>query len=94
MKRNCRPDCAALRRVAVAAAACVAGANALAIEFDTGNPDLSVRWDNTIKYSAAARLREQDPALLRPNVCPRSISRPTRWPATACAKQPTGRTPA
>jgi hypothetical protein len=55
--------------VAVAAAACVAGANALALEFDTGNTDVSVRWDNTIKYSAAWRLRSQDPSLLGgPNV--------------------------
>ncbi len=69
MKRICRPNCVALRRVAVAAAACVAGAQALAVEFDAGNPDLSIRWDNTIKYSAAARLREQDPALLNnPNL--------------------------
>jgi len=68
VKRNWRPDRVAVRRIAVAAAACVAGANALAMEFDTGNPDLSIRWDNTVKYSAAWRLREQDPNLLRPNV--------------------------
>ena len=64
MKRKLRPNSAALRRVALAAAACVAGANAFAIEFDTGNPDLSVRWDNSVKYSAAWRLSAQDPALL------------------------------
>ena len=69
MKRNCRPNCRALRQVAVAAAVCVAGTNAHAVEFDAGNPDLSVRWDNTIKYSAASRLREQDSALLgNPNL--------------------------
>jgi hypothetical protein len=31
-------------------------------EFDTGNPDLKLRWDNTVKYSAAFRLKSQDPA--------------------------------
>ncbi|CAN7340339.1 DUF1302 domain-containing protein [Variovorax sp. LjRoot178] len=65
VKRNRLPGSARLRRLALGATACVAGANAFAIEFDTGNPDLSVRWDNTIKYSAAARLRGQDSALLR-----------------------------
>jgi hypothetical protein len=29
---------------------------ALAIDIDTGNPELKLRWDNTFKYSAAARL--------------------------------------
>ena len=64
MKRICRENRCALRRVAVAVAACVGVADALAVEFDTGNPDLSVRWDNTIKYSAAVRMHEQDAALL------------------------------
>ena len=31
-----------------------------AFRFETGNPDLRISWDNTIKYSAAARLREAD----------------------------------
>ena len=64
MKRNRRPALPALRRIALATAACVGAANALAVEFDTGNPDLSVRWDNTVKYSAAWRLKAQDAALL------------------------------
>jgi len=68
VKRNRLPSSAKLRRLALGATACVAGANAFAVEFDTGNPDLSVRWDNTVKYSAAARLQRQDAALLgRPN---------------------------
>jgi hypothetical protein len=33
----------------------VLSANAQAFEFDTGNPDLRARWDNTLKYSAAWR---------------------------------------
>jgi hypothetical protein len=34
-----------------------------AFEVDTGNPDLKVRWDNTIKYSTAWRLNNPDPSL-------------------------------
>ncbi|SEO09333.1 Protein of unknown function [Duganella sp. CF517] len=34
------------------------------VELDTGNPDIKMRWDNTFKYSAAARVRGQAPALL------------------------------
>jgi len=28
-----------------------------ASDFNTGNPDLKVRWDNTLKYSAAFALK-------------------------------------
>ena len=31
----------------------LAAGHAQAFEFDTGNPDLRARWDNTLKYSAA-----------------------------------------
>jgi hypothetical protein len=30
-----------------------------AFEIETGNPDLRVRWDNTLKYSAAWRTKSQ-----------------------------------
>lgn len=33
-------------------------------ELETGNPDLKVRWDNTLKYSAAGRLREPSALLI------------------------------
>ena len=33
-----------------------------ATELETGNPDLKVHWDNTIKYSAGFRLKDQEPA--------------------------------
>ncbi|MTV37004.1 DUF1302 family protein [Duganella radicis] len=42
------------------AATPVAGAT----EFDTGNPDLKLRWDNTVKYSGAVRLKVQSPGLI------------------------------
>ena len=35
-----------------------------AAEIDTGNPDLKLRWDNTIKYSAAFRLKDKSPELV------------------------------
>ena len=34
-----------------------------AFEIDTGNPDLRVRWDNTLKYSAAWRTKSQSDKL-------------------------------
>ena len=35
-----------------------------AFEIDTGNPDLAVRWDNTVRYNLGVRAQSQDPALL------------------------------
>ena len=34
--------------------------SALAFEFDTGNPDLSIRWDNTIRYNLGLRVEGRD----------------------------------
>lgn len=47
-----------LRRtqVAVAVALLALGGEALAFELDTGNPDLQVRWDNTVRYNLATRV--------------------------------------
>jgi len=39
------------------------GSTANAFEFDSGNPDLRVRWDNTLKYSAAWRVEGQSDKL-------------------------------
>ena len=42
--------------IAVAALACAIGADhAQAFEFDTGNPDLTVRWDNTPRVNLGMR---------------------------------------
>lgn len=38
--------------------------DARAFEFDTGNPDLRVRWDNTLKYSSAWRTKDQSDKLI------------------------------
>lgn len=46
------------------AAALVACANqALAFEIETGNPDFSLRWDNTVKYSTAWRVKDRSDKL-------------------------------
>ncbi|WP_233151837.1 DUF1302 domain-containing protein [Pelomonas sp. KK5] len=36
---------------------------ALALDFDTGSEDLKIRWDNSVKYSAAFRLKAPSAAL-------------------------------
>jgi hypothetical protein len=50
--------------IAAACAALIGVPAAQAVEIDAGHPDLALRWDNTVKLSAAARLRRADPALL------------------------------
>jgi hypothetical protein len=37
---------------------------ATAFEIDVGNPDLQMRWDNTIRYNLGLRTTPQDPAFL------------------------------
>ena len=53
-----------LVRHALAAALCAIGC-AHGAEIDTGNPDLAVRFDNTIKYNYGQRLSAQNGALLK-----------------------------
>ena len=42
-------------------------APAQAMEFDTGNPDLEVRWDNTIRYNLGTRTGEQNQSYIGNN---------------------------
>lgn len=49
---------------AIAAALALAGVQAQAVQFETGNDDVSVRWDNTLKYSAAWRVEGASATLL------------------------------
>ena len=51
-------------RMAVVAAAAMASLSASAMDIDVGNPDMAVRWDNTVKYSVATRLKAADAVLL------------------------------
>ena len=58
----------ARRRPRALALACLAGlatGGAQAVEFDTGLPDFKLRWDNSLKYSAALRLDKASPGLSR-----------------------------
>lgn len=51
--------------IAMALAAALGSASpwAAAFQIDTGNPDLKMNWDNTVKYNAAWRLDNPDAAL-------------------------------
>ena len=53
------------KRNAIAAAAFLAltCGTAQAFDFDTGNPDLSVRWDNTARFNYAVRVEGRDPKI-------------------------------
>lgn len=50
-------------RTLLATAALLACTSAGALEFDTGNPDVKLRWDNTVKYSLTARMKQRSPGL-------------------------------
>lgn len=50
----------ALSLTAVAAGVLLACGSARAFEFETGNPDLSVRWDNTVRLNYGQRVEERD----------------------------------
>src|SRR5450432_4275320 len=58
---------AGFRRRAVALALTsalgISGA-AQAFEIETGNEDISMRWDNTIRYNAGLRAQKQNPQIL------------------------------
>lgn len=57
------PSGAAVHMIA-AAAALVVSSGAHAVEIDTGNPDLKVRADLTLRYNLGVRTEKQDPRLL------------------------------
>ncbi|MDM0047421.1 DUF1302 domain-containing protein [Variovorax sp. J22R115] len=66
LKTMKHPD---IRRHALSAAALVLCAgtwlSANAFEIDTGNDDLQVRWDNTVRYNLGRRVQSQDPVILK-----------------------------
>lgn len=65
----------AWRPVALAACLVVCGA-AQAFEIETGDPDFKLRWDNTLKYSAALRLDKPLTALSTTAFGPRGVVGP------------------
>jgi len=50
---------------AMIAASLAATGSAAAVEFDTGNPDLVMRWDNTFRVNLALRADDQDASILK-----------------------------
>ena len=53
------------RFVALAVACALGGAlDTRAFEIDLGNPDVSLRWDNTVRYNLGWRAEAQDPGIL------------------------------
>src|SRR5205085_5139603 len=67
--------CALPRRTLLAAALLACGSSQ-AFEFDTGNPDLKIRWDNSVKYSAAYRAEGRSPGLSRTTFGPTGVVGP------------------
>lgn len=47
----------------MAAVGTMLGGAAGATQFDTGNPELEIRWDNTVKYNLGVRVQERDKTL-------------------------------
>jgi hypothetical protein len=56
-------SCWRLRSVAVAASLAAAAGCSLAASIDVGNPDIELRWDNTVKYSAGVRVSSRSDTL-------------------------------
>jgi len=63
-------------RLGAVALAASAALQAHALEFDTGNPDFKLRWDNTVKYSAAARLGKRSAGLAQTTFGPTGVVGP------------------
>nr|WP_295768294.1 DUF1302 family protein [Rhodoferax sp.] len=61
-----------LRSVAVATSLMAAASCSLAGQFETGNPDLEVRWDNTVKYGAGVRVGNVSDTLTKNVAAPAS----------------------
>src|SRR5437773_7765666 len=52
-----------LRSVAVATSLMAAAGCSLAAPIDVDNPDIALRWDNTVKYTAGIRAKGISPTL-------------------------------
>lgn len=50
-------------RITVATALALMAGHASAMELETGNPDLELRWDNTVKYNLGFRMNQRDKTL-------------------------------
>src|SRR5690554_6819261 len=53
-----------LARSALALAVLAATGGASAMQIDVGNPDIRLRWDNTVRYNLGIRAEDQDSAIM------------------------------
>lgn len=53
-----------LARSALALSVFAAIGSASAMQIDTGNPDITLRWDNTLRYNLGVRMENQDKAIM------------------------------
>lgn len=70
-RASLRPAPAALSAIA-AAVAVLASSPASAFQIDSGNPDVTMSWDNTVKYSNAFRVRSVDPKVADDSIGPQA----------------------
>ncbi|UCV23621.1 DUF1302 domain-containing protein [Ferribacterium limneticum] len=49
----------AVLSISLASAFAISG-SAFAVEFETGNPDVKIRWDNTVRYNVGVRVNDCD----------------------------------
>src|SRR6516225_3618192 len=52
------------RAIALAIGSIFTAASAQAFEIQADNPDISMRWDNTVRYNLGERVQGQDSAIL------------------------------
>jgi hypothetical protein len=64
------------RRLTVIGVASIMVSGVQAIELDTGNPDITAHWDNTVKYSNAYRLMDASPSLASTSFGPGGVVGP------------------
>jgi hypothetical protein len=64
MSEQKKRTAAVLRLHAIASVLALWGTSAMAVEIDTGNTDLKVRWDNTLRANLGWRVEAQDPRIM------------------------------
>ncbi|MDB5885889.1 MAG: secreted protein containing, partial [Polaromonas sp.] len=52
------------QKALVAAIAVVCSSSVMAIELNTGNDDVKLRWDNTVRYNLGTRMESPDSRIL------------------------------
>lgn len=64
MKTRCEKQVAKFRLQAIAATLTLGCSAGYSAEIDAGNPDVKLRWDNTVRYNAGLRTEKQDRRIL------------------------------